>query len=297
MPACTAARTMRYPGSESSGVPGIRNQRACFALLQARDQVLRPVRLVVLVIADGAGLNAVVIEQALRGAGIFTRDPVGFFQDANRPVSDVLQIADGSRNHIKQAGHNPSIVSETARSRTQSGFHNPAEPSFAVPSAVWELTASPHRASSTKPDSQTARRRPIAVSAVRLLWSVESAAARIPAKPHRRRCFFSNKPPGPPHPQSPGKLPAPDLASWGEPHHPSEPPGPDWSPLWGPQPDSSAAKAPYRRCRSCRIEPSVAAATSASIGSCHPRNRLARTSRVCPSGSRSPSFALSAANQ
>ena len=67
------------------------------------DQFFGSIRLVVLVIAEQAGLNAVVIEQPFGGAGIFTGDPLGFFQDADRPVSDVLKVADGRRDYVEAA--------------------------------------------------------------------------------------------------------------------------------------------------------------------------------------------------
>ena len=84
-------------------MPASETSAPCFALLQTLDQVFRPVRLIVLVIAEQAGLNSVVIEQPFGGAGIFAGDPVGFFQDADGPVSDVLKIADGRRDYVEAA--------------------------------------------------------------------------------------------------------------------------------------------------------------------------------------------------
>jgi hypothetical protein len=57
----------------------------------------------VFVITEQAGLNAVVIEQPFGGAGILTGDPLGFFKDADRPISDVLKVADGRRNYVEAA--------------------------------------------------------------------------------------------------------------------------------------------------------------------------------------------------
>jgi hypothetical protein len=48
-------------------------------------------------------LNAVVIEQPFGGAGIFAGDPVGFLQEADGAVSNVLKVADGRRNYVEAA--------------------------------------------------------------------------------------------------------------------------------------------------------------------------------------------------
>ena len=120
-----------------------------------------------------------------------------------------------------------------------SGSHVPATPSFAVRPAVRAPIASPHCASNRETDSPIARRHPAAANSARLLWPVESAVTGIRETPRRRRCSFSNKPPAPPHPQSPGTLLVPDSVSWGERRRPTEPPGPG----------SSAAKGPCHRCR------------------------------------------------
>jgi hypothetical protein len=68
----------------------------------------------VLVVTEQAGLNSVVIEQAFGGAGILAGDPLGFFQDADRPVSDVLKIADGRRNYVEAARNSRSYRSARA---------------------------------------------------------------------------------------------------------------------------------------------------------------------------------------
>src|SRR6185437_3369261 len=73
------------------------------------DELGRALRLIVFVIADRAGSNPVMLQQPPRGARVLARDPVGFFQQTNSTICDVFQIANGSRNHIKQSGHNPSI--------------------------------------------------------------------------------------------------------------------------------------------------------------------------------------------
>jgi hypothetical protein len=57
----------------------------------------------VFVVAEQVGLNAVVIEQPSGGAGIFAGDPVGFFQEADGAVGDVLEVADGRRDYVEAA--------------------------------------------------------------------------------------------------------------------------------------------------------------------------------------------------
>jgi hypothetical protein len=56
-----------------------------------------------LVVAEQASLNAVMIEQPPGGAGILAGDPFAFFQDADRPIRDVLKIADGRRDYVEAA--------------------------------------------------------------------------------------------------------------------------------------------------------------------------------------------------
>jgi hypothetical protein len=57
----------------------------------------------VLVVTEQTSLNAIVIEQPFGGAGILAGDPFRFFQDADRPVRDVLQVADGRRDYVEAA--------------------------------------------------------------------------------------------------------------------------------------------------------------------------------------------------
>jgi len=58
--------------------------------------------LVVLVVADGAGVDAVVIEELLRLARVFAGDYVNFFQDAQRSQGDVFEIADWGGDEVKR---------------------------------------------------------------------------------------------------------------------------------------------------------------------------------------------------
>lgn len=66
-------------GVGKQGRTGIGNQGARFTLLKALDQVFSAVGFVVLVIAEEASLDAVVIEQPFGRARVFAGDPVGFF--------------------------------------------------------------------------------------------------------------------------------------------------------------------------------------------------------------------------
>jgi hypothetical protein len=51
-----------------------------------------------------AGLNLLRVEQALRGAGVLGRDDVGGFQDVERALAEVAQIADRRRDDMEDAG-------------------------------------------------------------------------------------------------------------------------------------------------------------------------------------------------
>ena len=82
MPASMAPRTSRYPGSETSGSAGVGDQRDGFARLQPLHQLRRPLRLVVVVVADGGLLNAVVVQQFARLAGVLAGDQVRRTQTA-----------------------------------------------------------------------------------------------------------------------------------------------------------------------------------------------------------------------
>ena len=82
---------------------GIGDQGARFALLEAFDQVFSAIGFVVLVIADEASLNAIVIEQPSGGASIFAGDPISLFQKADGAVRNVFKVADGRRDYVEAA--------------------------------------------------------------------------------------------------------------------------------------------------------------------------------------------------
>ena len=63
-----------------------------------------------LVIADGAGGDAVVVEQLLGLPRIFAGDHIYFLQDSHSPQSDVLQIADGRAHQVERR----SLIKVTA---------------------------------------------------------------------------------------------------------------------------------------------------------------------------------------
>jgi hypothetical protein len=82
---------------------GIRDQGARFALFQPFDEILGAVDFVVFVVTEQTRLNSVVVEQTFGGAGILAGDPRGIFQDADRPIRDVLKVADGRRDYVEAA--------------------------------------------------------------------------------------------------------------------------------------------------------------------------------------------------
>lgn len=53
------------------------------------------------VVADGRGLDSVVMQQLLRMASVFAGDQPGLLQDAKRPQGDVFEIADRRGDQIK----------------------------------------------------------------------------------------------------------------------------------------------------------------------------------------------------
>ena len=70
--------------------------------LQVDDQLSRFGHLIVLVIADGASRYAVVIEQLLRLASVFTSDEVNTFQHPQGTQRNVLEIADRRGHQVER---------------------------------------------------------------------------------------------------------------------------------------------------------------------------------------------------
>ena len=85
------------PASETSAIDSPRLSRAISA------GVLTP--LVVLVQARRARRDGVVLKEPRRPAGILRRDQGDFAQNAEGPQRDIFEVADGSGDHIEDAGH------------------------------------------------------------------------------------------------------------------------------------------------------------------------------------------------
>ena len=69
------------------------------------DQLARFTSLIMLMIAGDGSANAIVVEEYLATAGIFGGDQIDLLQHANRPKSDIFEVAIGCGNNIKSAGH------------------------------------------------------------------------------------------------------------------------------------------------------------------------------------------------
>ena len=76
------------------------HQRDARSLLHIFHQFGGTGDFIVLVIADGAGSNAVMVQQFLRLPRIFAGDDIHFLQHAHCPESNVFQIADGRGDDI-----------------------------------------------------------------------------------------------------------------------------------------------------------------------------------------------------
>ena len=85
-----------------AGHAGIGDQRDLRAAFEVHDQLGGPGHLVVLVIADGARLDAVVAEQLLGLARVLAGDQVDFFEHAQGAQGDVLEIADGRGDEVER---------------------------------------------------------------------------------------------------------------------------------------------------------------------------------------------------
>jgi hypothetical protein len=59
----------------------------------------------VIVIADGFGVDAEVVEKLSSVASVFTGDEVDFTENSDRPVRDVFQISDRSGDDVESRGH------------------------------------------------------------------------------------------------------------------------------------------------------------------------------------------------
>lgn len=62
-----------------------------------RDQNLRFLIFVMLMIAGHGGVDIIIFQKNPAMPGVFRRDQIDFLQDAQHPQGDILQVTDGSR--------------------------------------------------------------------------------------------------------------------------------------------------------------------------------------------------------
>ena len=99
--ASARARISGKPGSDSSGVPASEISASAAAGRDAVDDVLGLGPLIVLVQGDAAPLDAIVVEQPRRHAGILAEDDLGRGQRFERADGDVAQVADRGGHDIE----------------------------------------------------------------------------------------------------------------------------------------------------------------------------------------------------
>ncbi|MNL07645.1 hypothetical protein D3C87_1283300 [compost metagenome] len=83
--------------------PGIGDQRHIVTGQQARNKAATFIPLVVFMAGRQRRGNAEVLHQPLRVAGVFGGNQGHLAQDLQCPRTDVVQVADGRRHHIKRA--------------------------------------------------------------------------------------------------------------------------------------------------------------------------------------------------
>src|SRR5437660_1754677 len=81
--------------------PGVRDYCDSQAFFELTNQLCRAGGLVMLVIADGPGHDAVMIQKLLSLASVFTCDEVSLLQDTDCTQSHVFEIADGRGHEIE----------------------------------------------------------------------------------------------------------------------------------------------------------------------------------------------------
>src|SRR5579862_3006597 len=95
-------RNQAEAGVRNSRHAGVRDQRDAGALLHFLHQFGGPRHLIMFVVTDGAGGDAVMIQQFLGLARVFACDHINFFEHANGAKSNVLEIADGCGDQIER---------------------------------------------------------------------------------------------------------------------------------------------------------------------------------------------------
>ena len=93
---------------------GVAHHGDVVAAFEMHDQLSRAGKLIVLVIADGGLLDAVVVQQLHRLPGIFAGDEVHVLQGPQCAQRDVFQIADRCADEVKRAGGNNVVVADSS---------------------------------------------------------------------------------------------------------------------------------------------------------------------------------------
>src|SRR3979411_727384 len=107
----------------------IRHQGDARPLLQLFHQLGRTRHLVVFVVADGAGRDAVVVKQLLGLPGVFAGDYIHLLEYTYGPQRDVLQISDWRGDEIKSwtRGVGGTLRGGGRRGRSMAGIPHEAE--------------------------------------------------------------------------------------------------------------------------------------------------------------------------
>ena len=103
---------------------GVRHQGHARAAFEIEHQFRGAGQFIVFVIADGAGCDAVVVQQLLRLPGIFAGNLVGFLEHAHRPQRDVFEIADGRGHQVESRRQRAFRVRARVISRLHAGESN-----------------------------------------------------------------------------------------------------------------------------------------------------------------------------
>ena len=119
-PASSAAAIRRAPGSLTPGRPASLVERDPLAGLEPRQQLGRPLRLVVLVVAEQPRLDPVPLEQDLRPPRVLAEDEVRLRELAEHAQRDVLEVPDRRRADREQG------PLEAASNPTKPGADRPA---------------------------------------------------------------------------------------------------------------------------------------------------------------------------
>ena len=97
MPASSAARTRRAPGSEIAGHAGVGDERHPLPGFEPRQELRDAGGLVVLVVGEEPGADPVAVEQPARVARVLGEHEVGFAQLGEHAQRDVLEVPDRRR--------------------------------------------------------------------------------------------------------------------------------------------------------------------------------------------------------